>query len=86
MPQLLRQGPKLFLTICGGHFGPDAFNILEILLQNGSVVILNEVKDLYLVAKDRFFAALRMTKEETILVLQEPLEYTVTLVDRFNSC
>jgi hypothetical protein len=28
------------------------------------VVILNEVKDLYLVEKDRFFAALKMAKEE----------------------
>jgi hypothetical protein len=36
------------------------------LLQNGLVVILNGVKDLYLVEKDRFFAALRMTKEEKV--------------------
>lgn len=42
------------------------FVIVLSLLQNEFFVILNEVKDLYLVGKDRFFAALRMTKEEKI--------------------
>jgi hypothetical protein len=38
----------------------------ESLVQNECFVILNGVKDLYPVGKDRFFAALRMTKEEKV--------------------
>ena len=57
------------------------------LLKNGFFVILNGVKDLYLVAKTRFFATLQMTTMVFFEFFNSFIDFTSTKADakkRFN--